>query len=345
MAVLIYGAYGYSGELVAREAADRDLDVVLAGRNGTKTRGLAIQLGVDARVFPVEEAERHLDGVDVVLNCAGPFVETAEAMAEACLATGTHYLDITGEIAVFESLVERDREAEDADVCLLPGVGFDVVPTDCLAAHLHDRLPTGTHLRLGIDTPGSVSGGTLATALEQAGAGGMGRRDGRLRPEAPGAKTRTIDFGSGPEHAVSAPMGDVSTAYYTTGIENVEVYLSAPEYTEHLLRASGYVTPLLAVPGVKNGLQALVRALVSGPSADARERERVRLWGEATDGETTVTSRLETPETYALTVDAATTALERIEAGADITGYQTPATAFGPEYVLELDGVDGFLDE
>jgi len=345
MTALIYGAYGYTGERIAREAVDRGLDVVLAGRNGTKTRGLAIQLGVDSRVFPVEEAENHLDGVDVVLNCAGPFIETAEPMAEACLATGTHYLDITGEIPVFEALAERDREAEDADVCLLPGVGFDVVPTDCLAAHLHDRLPSATHLRLGIDTPGSVSGGTLSTALEQAGAGGMVRRDGRIRPEPPGAKTRTIDFGGGPKHAVSAPMGDVSTAYYTTGIENIDVFLSAPEYAEYLLRASDYVTPLLAIPTVKNGLQALVRALVSGPSADARERERVRLWGEATDGETTVTARLETPETYALTVDAATTALERCEGGVGLTGYQTPATAFGPDYVLELDGVEGFIDE
>ncbi|WEL18356.1 Saccharopine dehydrogenase [Halorhabdus sp. SVX81] len=345
MTALIYGAYGYTGELIAQEAVDRGLDVILAGRNGTKTRGLAIQLGVDSRVFAVGEARSHLDGVDVVLNCAGPFVETAKPMVEACLATGTDYLDITGEIPVFEALAERDRDAEDAGVCLLPGVGFDVVPTDCLAAHLHDRLPEATHLRLGIDAPGSVSGGTLATAIGQAGAGGMVRRNGRLQSEPPGSKTRSIDFGRGPTHAVGAPMGDVSTAYYTTGIENVEVYLSAPEFAEYLLRASDFVTPLLAVPLVKPGLQAFVRALVSGPSPDERERERVRLWGEVTDGETSVRSRLETPETYALTVEAATTAVERVEAGSDITGYQTPAAAFGPDYVLDLDGVEGFLDE
>jgi len=345
MTALIYGAYGYTGERIAREAVDRGLDVILAGRNGTKTRGLAIQLGVDSRVFAVDDARSHLDGIDVVLNCAGPFVETAEPMVEACLATGTDYLDITGEIPVFEALAERDRDAEDAGVCLLPGVGFDVVPTDCLAAHLHDRLPGATHLRLGIDAPGSVSSGTLATAIGQAGAGGMVRRDGRLTSEPSGSRTRTIDFGSGPKHAVGAPMGDVSTAYYTTGIENVEVYLSAPAYADYLLRASRYVTPLLTVPPVKNGLQALARALVSGPAEQARDRDRVSLWGEATDGERTATARLQTPETYALTADAATTAVERVEAGSDITGYQTPATAFGPDYVLELDGVDGFLDE
>ncbi|QGN06062.1 saccharopine dehydrogenase [Halorhabdus sp. CBA1104] len=345
MTVLIYGAYGYTGELVAREAVDRGLDVVLGGRNGTKTRGLAFQLDVDSRVFPVAEARHNLDGIDAVLNCAGPFNKTADPMVEACLATGTDYLDITGEIPVFEALAERDRDAEDADICLLAGVGFDVVPTDCLAAHLHDRLPTGTQLRLGIDTPGSVSGGTLATALDQIGAGGMVRRDGRLQSEPPGSRTRTIDFGTGPTHAVSAPMGDVSTAYYSTGIETIEVYLSAPEYAEYLLRASAAVSPLLAAPTVKRGLQALARTFVSGPSERARQRDRVSLWGEVSDGEKTVTSRLETPETYALTVDAATTALERIDADADLAGYQTPATAFGPEYVLNLDGVAGFVDE
>ncbi|WP_181686893.1 saccharopine dehydrogenase family protein [Halorhabdus salina] len=345
MTALIYGAYGYTGELIAREAVDRGLDVVLAGRNGTKTRGLAFQLGVDSCVFPLKDARSHLDGIDTVLNCAGPFSKTADPMVEACLATGTHYLDITGEIPVFEALAERDRDAEEADVCLLPGIGFDVVPTDCLAAHLHDRLPSATQLRLGIDTPGSVSGGTLATALDQVDAGGMIRRGGALKSEPPGSRTRPIDFGTGPTHAVSAPMGDVSTAYYSTGIETIEVYLTAPEYAEYLLRTSSYVSPLLAIPTVKRGLQALARALVTGPSERVRQRDRVSVWGEATDGDRTVTSRLETPETYALTIDAATTALERIGSDTDLTGYQTPATAFGPAYVLDLDGVEEFVDE
>ncbi|MFW5956087.1 MAG: saccharopine dehydrogenase family protein [Halorhabdus sp.] len=345
MTALIYGAYGYTGELIAREAVDRGLDVVLAGRNGTKTLGLAIRVDVDSRVFPVEEASNHLAGIDVVLNCAGPFVETAAPIVEACLETGTHYLDITGEIPVFEALAARDRDAETAGICLLPGVGFDVVPSDCLAGHLHDRLPSATQLRLGVDVPGSFSGGTLATALEQAESSGMVRRNGRVEFERPGTSTRTIDFGGGPKHVVSAPLGDVSTASYSTGIENVEVYLAAPQHTEYLLWASSYLAPLLSVPIVKNGLQSLVRALVDGPSERTRERERTRFWGAVTDGVKTVTSRLETPETYALTVDAATTALERIEQGDNLVGFQTPATAFGPEFVLELDGVEGFFDD
>ena len=345
MTHLLYGAYGYTGELIAREAVDRELDPVVAGRNGTKTRGVGIQLGTDSRVFDVEDAADNLDGIDAVLNCAGPFVETYEPLVEACLETGTHYLDITGELDVFEAVAERDREAEKAGVCLLPGVGFDVVPTDCLAGHLHDRLQGATRLRLGFEAPGTVSSGTLATVIEYAGGGGAVRRGGSIESEPIASGGRTIDFGNGPRHAVRVPWGDVSTSYYTTGIESVEVYTAVPEATARGLRLSQPASRLLSLSPVKQGLQALSRQLVSGPSEAERERERTYVWGEASDGDRTVTSRLVTPETYALTVDAATTAVQRVAAAdGDLTGYQTPSTAFDPEFVLDLDGVEGFFD-
>jgi short subunit dehydrogenase-like uncharacterized protein len=349
MTLLLYGAYGYTGELIAREAVDRGMDVIVAGRNGTKTRGVGIQLGVESRVFSAGEAGHNLEGVEAVLNCAGPFVETYEPFVDACLRTGTHYLDITGELSVFEAVAERDREAEKAGVCLLPGVGFDVVPTDCLAGHLHDRLQGATHLRLGFEAPATVSGGTVASAIEHASGGGKVRRDGAIEDEPLAADSRRIDFGNGSRNAVRIPWGDVSTAYYTTGIENIEVYTAMPGSAARAMRFSQPVSGLLSVGPVKRGLQALGRRLAAGPSEAERETGRTYVWGEASDGEGTVTSRLTTPETYALTVDAATTAAGRLAAAdadaADLAGYQTPATAFDPEFVLELDGVEGFLDD
>ena len=341
--ILVYGAYGYTGELVAREAADRGLEFAVAGRNGTKTRGLGIELGVGSRVFPPERAGDNLDGVDVVLNCAGPFVDTYEPIVDACLETGTHYLDITGELPVFETLAGRDREAERAGVCLLPGAGFDVVPTDCLAGHLHERLPDATHLRLGFEASTGVSGGTLASAIEHGG-GGRVRRDGRVESVPVAGASRTIDFGAGPRNAVTVPWGDVSTAYYTTGIPNIEVYAAVPSPLGPVLRASDRLTGLLRFGPVKRALRGLARLLFDGPSEETRRTERVFVWGEADNGEETVTSRLVTPEAYALTVDAATSAAARLDETAP-TGYHTPASAFDPGFVLELDGVEGFFDE
>jgi len=345
MVTLVYGAYGYTGELIVHEALDRGLEIVVAGRNGTKTRGLAIRHDLESRVFAPEEARSNLEGVDYVLNCAGPFVRTYEPIVDACLETGTTYLDVTGELAVFEALAERDREAEKAGVALLPGVGFEVVPTDCLACHLHDRLPGASHLRLAVEYQGGLSGGTLATALEQADAGGKRRRDGMLE-DTPVGTTREVDFGDGSRTAVSVPLGDLSTAYYTTGIGNVETFVSLPGPAARGARLSASLLSLLAVKPIRRGLQSLVRSVVDDPSPTERERGRASIWGEATDGERTVVSRLETPEPYTLTVDAATSALERLETmSSPPTGFETPAVAFDAEFVLGLDGVEGFFDE
>lgn len=346
MTVLIYGAYGYTGELVAREAVDRGLDVVVAGRNGTKTRGLGIQLGAETRVFGVDDAAAFLEDVDALLNCAGPFAHTYEPLVDACLETGTAYLDITGELPVFEAIAERDRDAERAGVPLLPGIGFEVVPTDCLACHLHDRLPDATHLRLGIEATGSFSSGTIASALEHADGGGKVRHNGAIEDVPIGSTSRRIDFGNGPRNAIGTPLADVSTAYYTTGIGNIEAYTAVPKSGEWAVRFGRPAVPLLSFSPLKRGLQRLVRTFASDPSEAERNRGRAYIWGEATNGERTVVSRLETPEPYTLTVDSATTAVERLDRLDSLpTGFETPAAVFDADFVLELDDVEGFFDD
>ena len=134
---MIYGANGYTGRLAARLAKDRHLGPVLAGRHAEPIKQLAHELGCEARVFDLADAASaatHLAGVRAVLHCAGPFSATSRPMLDACLRAGAHYLDITGEIAVFEAIHSRRQEVSDAGIVAIPGVGFDVVPTDCLAA-------------------------------------------------------------------------------------------------------------------------------------------------------------------------------------------------------------------
>ncbi|WP_255196029.1 saccharopine dehydrogenase family protein [Halorarius litoreus] len=350
MTFLVYGAYGYTGELVAREAVARDLDPVLGGRRPAPLDDLASELDCDRRAFDVADATANLGDVDCVLNCAGPFVETAAPMVDACLATGTDYLDVTGEIEVFEALAARDDEASAADVTLLPGVGFDVVPTDCLAAHLAERLPEATHLRLGFDALGSVSPGTAATAVDSLGEGGAVRRNGRIESVPSAWKSRRIDFGTGARTAVTIPWGDVSTAYYTTGIGNIGVYVGMPPGVVTALRASRPLEPLLSLPLVKRPLQSLVRLTASGPDERERERTDCRVWGEARvvseQGiERRAVSRLRTPNTYALTVDSALAAVDRTLDGQAPAGFTTPAGAFGADFVFDVEGCDDFADD
>jgi short subunit dehydrogenase-like uncharacterized protein len=340
---LLYGANGYTGRLIAREAAARGLPAVLAGRDADAVGALARELNRPHRVFALDDpaaVAAGLSGVGAVLNCAGPFAHTAKAMADACLKAGVHYFDVTGEIAVFEALAARDAEAKAAGVMLLPGAGFDVVPSDCLAAHLKRRLPTATKLALGFQAIGRFSRGTATTMIENIGKGGAVRRGGVLTRVPAAWRTRVIDFGRGPVRAVTIPWGDVSTAYYSTGIPDIEVYAAAPFGRRLFLRASRYLGWLLASRPVQRFLKRRLRAGPAGPTDEERARGESLLWGEATDAAGgKVVSRLRGPEGYTLTVLAALAVVARVLNGAAPPGFQTPARAYGPDFVLELPGV------
>ncbi|WP_363464316.1 saccharopine dehydrogenase family protein [Halogeometricum borinquense] len=337
---LVYGAYGYTGRLIAEEAADRDLDVVLAGRDEKRTRDVANELDLPNHTFDVSQAATMLDDVSLVLNCAGPFDETADHMVDACIETETHYLDITGEIPVFERIKRRSDEADEAGITLLPGVGFDVVPTDCLAAHLKSRLPEATHLTLALESDGSISPGTLKTALGDMSGGGAVRRDGDLRWVPVGHKTRAIDFGEGLHRAVTIPWGDVSTAYVTTEIPNIEVYLSLPSKARSALTGTSLLGGLLDTKPAQSMLQRAIERYVEGPDERERESSEARIWGEARSSTGRVVSRLRTPNTYAITVQTALLCAQKTLNGEAPTGYQTPAAAFGPDLILEIPGVE-----
>ncbi|MFB6206928.1 MAG: trans-acting enoyl reductase family protein [Haloglomus sp.] len=344
MDLLIYGSYGYTGDLIARQAAEAGATPTLAGRDRTEVQRQAAELDLPFRVFDLDadDVAAHLEAADAdaVLNCAGPFVETHRPMVDACVETGTHYLDITGEIEVFESIAARDEAAAEADVQLLPGVGFDVVPTDCLAAHLAERLPDATALRLGFQAEGGISPGTAATAVNSMGEGGAIRRDGRIKSVDAAYDTRHIDFGRGETGAISIPWGDVSTAYYTTGIGDITVYIAVPGVARLMMRSSDLFAPLFALPGVTDTLQELVRATVEGPDEATREHTNCYVWGEASNDEQRVVSRLVTPNTYALTVDAALLVARKVLDGEWEPGFGTPGGIYGPELVLEIDGVE-----
>jgi short subunit dehydrogenase-like uncharacterized protein len=343
MSLLVYGANGYTGTLVAERAAERGLPLVVAGRHADQVAALGRRLEVEHRVFSLDapaELDRALAGVQVVLNCAGPFVRTAQPLVSACLRARAHYLDVTGEIAVFEALFGRDAEARAAGIMLLPGAGFDVVPTDCLAAHLHQRLPAATHLRLAFRAGGRMSRGTARTSIEGAGQGGRVRRDGALTTVPAGHRTIEVDFGRGPRKAIAIPWGDVFTAHVTTGIPNIEVYMAAPARVRVGLRLTRLLGPVLRTGAVQRLLQSRVQAGPAGPSAEERRQRNSLLWGEARDARgTIVVSRMETPEGYELTRLTAVAIAERVLAGEVQPGFQTPARAFGKDFVLGFPGV------
>ena len=340
--LLVYGATGFVGGHIARTAVGSGLPIILAGRDRAKLDPLAAELGAERRAFGLADAraiEGALDGVAVVLNCAGPFKHTAEALAGACLRAGVPYLDITGEIPVFEALQAKDAEAKARGVMLLPGVGFDVAPTDCLALHLKRRLPTATRLRLAFQSigPAGMPPGTQRTAIELLDYGDRVRRNGRLiRPDR--QAPISVDFGAGPVEATSIPWGDVFTAYFSTGIPNIEVYVAAPPALRRQLAFARAIAPAVKWGPVRNLLLMGVRP---GPIPALRARTSTHVWGEVADEEgRSATARLHGPEAgVEWTTAAALGAARKALNGLAPAGYQTPASAYGPDFVLEAEGV------
>ncbi|MEL7531293.1 MAG: saccharopine dehydrogenase NADP-binding domain-containing protein [Bacteroidota bacterium] len=346
MDFLLYGAYGYTGQLIAEMAVAQGLRPLLSGRSEEKLRSLAERLSLPYETIDLADTaklEAALAKVPVVLHSAGPFAHTFHPMVQACLRTQTHYLDITGEMAVFEAIARMDKAAKAAGVMLLPGAGFDVVPTDSMAAFLAEQLPDATHLELAFHGNAGLSHGTAKTAIENIDTGGMVRENGQLKQVPTAHKVREIQFSDQPRSAVAIPWGDVATAWYTTQIPNILVYVAQAPKTIRIMKMSRYLSPILSLGPVQKFLKRQIEKRPAGPSAEKRAKSQTIVWGEVRRGEEkTVQARLMTPEGYTLTALASLALVQKVRAGEAKPGFQTPAGAYGYDWLLDLEGVGEF---
>ncbi len=342
--LLIYGANGYTGRLVAAQAAHRNLNPILAGRNRESVQQMATELGCTARFFTLDETAliaSQLHDVAVVLHCAGPFSRTAAPMLEACLQSHVHYLDITGEIDVFEYCHRMHDRARAQGIVVLPGAGFDVVPTDCVAAMLKQRLPDATSLVLAFETGGGPSPGTARTSVEGLAHGGRARIDGKLVRVPLAWKTRTFMRDGKPRTAMTIPWGDVYTAYVSTGIPNIETYMAVSPKTVARLRRMRWLRGLFAWRPLQRYMQRRIARHTAGPSQQRRQQSDSFVWGEVRNAVgDQVKLALAAPNGYELTVSASLGIAEHLLNSTPAEGgYYTPSKLMGADYVLELPGV------
>jgi short subunit dehydrogenase-like uncharacterized protein len=339
--VLLYGAYGYTGRLTTELAAAKGLDVVLAGRNERALTALGARVHLPTRVVGLDDVvqlSRALSDIACVVHMAGPFVLTSAPMLSACLATRTNYIDITGEIEVFEAMWSREDDIKQAGITVVPGAGFDVVPTDCLAAYVAGKLERPTALTMALRGLESASQGTLRTAVRQVSKPVLCRRSGRIVP-LDDRSLCWIDFGSGFEPCVPVSWGDVATAFHTTGARNITVYFRRTS----LLRAAdvlgGMFGPVMRSRFGQVGLAAIVRRFPEGPSQAERGRHRATIWSETIDSSgKSFRAMLSTPDAYDFTANCALEISLRISALPAALGLVTPAQAFGADFVVSLPG-------
>lgn len=342
--LLIYGCYGYTGKLISEHAVECGLKPVLAGRDEERTKLLATELNLPYRVFTLDHVEavaEQLYDFKVVLHCAGPFAHTASVMAKACMQAKTHYLDITGEFTVFEKMFKLSEEAKRAGIMLMPGVGFDVVPTDCMALYLKEKLNGAETLEMALyQKGGKISHGTAITVAENLGAGCVVRKDSKLVKIPAGSLTRIIDFGDTKRKGVAIPWGDVSTAFRTTKIPNITIYNVVPQSVIDSMKFSNYIAFILNTGIVKRFLTKRIKKGPAGPGKEQREKAHTLVWGEVKNllG-VSKSAILELPEGYTLTAWTAVRIAQNVLAAEPPYGTFTPAGVYGKDFILQFDKV------
>lgn len=342
--ILVYGSYGYTGKLIVEQAVKAGMPLLLAGRDEKQLRAQAEQHKLEYRVFAVDETAKldaALQEVDAVLHCAGPFVLTFRQIAEACIRNKKHYVDISGEIEGFEALAAMDEEAKRVGVMLLPGGGFDVVPSDCLIAYTAGKLPGATDLKLYIKSIGSgVSRGTARSGVENSHRAGRIRRNGKIVSVPNLYDSKDIDFGRGPSKLVTMGWGDVSTAYHSTGIPNVTVYMGFPKAMISMMKFTKVAGPLLYSRTARNFIKWLIGIFFApGPSREKNKTGFALLIAEVTDGSKTIRAKLRTPEAYYLTGLTSVEIMKRILANDLKPGFQTPSKVYGADFIMLFAGV------
>jgi len=343
---LLYGCTGYSGRLIAGYARDVGLQPILAGRCERTTSALARELDLPYRVFDLTQPatiDANLQDCDLLFNAAGPFTATCLPLLEACLRTQTHHLSLVAEVPMLETLVTYDQQARDAGIVLGVGLGFDVIPTDCLAAVLKDAMPDATDLVIGMDGPNHTSVGSTKELVEQLVDQPFWlRREGKL--VVAGAKSQTLRFSSvvagEPKPATTIAWGDTSSAFHSTGIPNITVYMTTSTVERWLIHNLPRLRPWLLKPWVRKSIDWLIEQLVSGPDDETRDSAVTQLFAEVRNARGEVKrAELTTASAYKLTYLGAVQAVQAMLSGpAREGGYYTPSQLLGARAIEKIPG-------
>jgi short subunit dehydrogenase-like uncharacterized protein len=316
--LMIYGATGYTGSMIVQHAVASGVPLILAGRNEKKLAAMASTLDIPFRTFSLDKpeiVEEALADVAVVLNCAGPFMYTANALIKAAIAKQVHYLDVAAESDSYKLAETLDKAAAAAGVMLLPGCGGSVAMLGCLAAHAVERVTTPKSLSLALHVAGPMSRGSAISATENLSPECLIRRNGQLIPQDP-TELRTFDFGKGPRECFPVTLPDLITLGRATNIPDIATFVH--------ITGAGFPQGDLSV-------------LPDGPTGKERDDNRYQAVAEVVSVEgQTVRMLLDTVNGYSFTAMAAAEAGRRVMTGELRPGFQTPAELFGKGFAESI---------
>jgi short subunit dehydrogenase-like uncharacterized protein len=342
--VLIYGAYGFTGKGIAELASEYEIVPILAGRNESKLKPLADSLGYDYIVLPLENNHDNLVSVlkhfEIVLHVAGPYTYTAKPMLDAVVEARTHYLDLTGENHVIQAELDRDEEFRRANIMVMPAVGYDVVPTDCLNVYVADKISQPTQLTVVLNgsyiaaAGAQTSRGTMKSGLEMLGRPLLKRENGEMVAMATPQLIHRNENGR-EQTLLQIPWADMITSYVSTGIPNIAVFQ---------VQEGQLPTWLLRIAQSDAGRRVLGWLIDNfapeGPPPGAQENRQTRIVSTVSnEAGATASAALVTPEGYLLTFHSTLIIARRVIDGQWEPGFQTVGKVYGPDLVLEVPGV------
>ncbi|MDQ7817728.1 MAG: saccharopine dehydrogenase NADP-binding domain-containing protein [Melioribacteraceae bacterium] len=338
--LMVYGANGYSAQLIIEELLSRGIKPILAGRNGTAIKKIAQKYSCVYKIFDLTDDKKSIEsltGIHTVVNCAGPFKYTAKEMIDYCLHAKTNYLDITGEMPALAYAFGCDKKAKENGIVILPSVGFDIIPTDCLAKRLSEQMPDAKYLKLGFSNKkGGISRGTSLTTLEFISGKGKIRKNGQLVDSPIGkysikVKTNGVSF-----YGISIPWGDVFTSYFSTGIPNVEVYMGLSKPLFIIRKLLTLLLKIYKLSFIKKISANYISREFTGPDKVQRDSTLTYVWGKVENEKGEMVEELyRVMEGYNLTAKGAAEAAIRVLKNEVKPGTYTPSLAFGSNF-LEL---------
>ena len=338
---MLYGVTGKTGRMVLNHALERGHRPVIAGRNAEKVRELAELHALPWESFDLRDStmiDSFLAPVDLVVNMAGPYTSTAVPIVQAAIRAGTDYIDVSGELSVFQALLELDDDARGRNVMILPGCGFEIVPSDALALRLAERMPEAVSLELAISSANRISAGTFKAATGVIADGGFVRRNGELVPEPLGTEGPNVRFHQGERKTIHAPLPDLVSAWWATGIGEITTLFALPPGAGFARHLGPSLQRALRIRPLRRLLNASATLGTSRSTELNSDSGSGSFWGRVTakDGRT-VEAWIETGEPYTFTACAV---IQGVELCAEETrpGFQTPATAFGVDFAENVSG-------
>jgi short subunit dehydrogenase-like uncharacterized protein len=344
---LIYGS-GKTGSLIAQEAVRGGETPLLVGRSAEKVKPIAEKLGLDWAVAELSDKaslSNLLEQVDLVVHTAGPFLSTNMPMIQACLAKGKHYLDISNEIPVFQSVFKLDDEARRRGVALIPGIGFGVAATDGLAGYVATQIKNPQELEIATHIYSEDSSvGADVTRLEALSRGGWARRNGTLIRIPLGSGGTHLEFPFGNQTILPIPSGDLEAAFRSTGVPNITTYgtFSISPFVARL--ALPVVQQIVSISGIRQRLEQRISRRANAPvKKKAVQESHSYAWARARNSQGDVFEAWqEMGEGYNFTAQAAVRAVQKV-LSEPLTGALTPSQAFGTDFALLMNGTRRYI--